>query len=68
MVEMKDIIIRTPIAIVPDEAMATHTQELEKWANSLLPENGSPERKVLMLVTVVFCSVLSVSMVFSRLI
>ncbi|SMG62328.1 conserved hypothetical protein, partial [methanotrophic bacterial endosymbiont of Bathymodiolus sp.] len=42
MVEMKDIIIRTPIAIVPDEAMATHTQELEKWANSLLPENGSP--------------------------
>lgn len=45
MVEMKDIIIRTPIAIVPDEAMATHTQELEKRANSLLSENGSPERK-----------------------
>lgn len=47
MVEMKDIIIRTPIAIVPDEAMATHTQELEKRENSLLSENGSPERKVL---------------------
>jgi uncharacterized protein YqhQ len=47
MVEMKDIIIRTPIAIVPDEAMATHTQKLEKRANSLLLENGSPERKVL---------------------
>jgi hypothetical protein len=38
---------RTPIAIVPDQAMATHTQELEKRANSLLSENGSPERKVL---------------------
>jgi hypothetical protein len=47
MVEMKDISIRTPIAIVPDQAMATHTQELEKRANSLLSENGSPERKVL---------------------
>jgi hypothetical protein len=47
MVEMKDIIIRTPIAIVPDEAMATHTQKMEKRANSLLLENGSPERKVL---------------------
>lgn len=47
MAGVKDAVIQTPAATVPDEAMAAHAQGLEKRATGFLAEKDSPERKAL---------------------